>query len=279
MEEVKPEFFTEICSKIRNRMNDLRISIVQSEIAWEDKAKNLTHYYSLLSQLKGKSDLAVLPEMCTTGFSMNVAHLAETNAGNTIQTIQSWAKELDLAVSGSFVAKETDERLFNRGFFITPAGETYFSDKRHLFRIGEENNYFTPAASYSIIPYKGWNIRLIVCYDLRFPVWIRNRENEYDLLLCVANWPQSRATVWNCLLKARAIENLCYVCGANRVGKDGNDILYQGDSVVLDYKGNVVGEAKQNQESVITTVLNKEKLQDFREKFPVWKDADPFAIL
>jgi predicted amidohydrolase len=260
-------------------MNNLRISIIQSEIAWEDKEKNLRDCYSLISSLKGKSDLAVLPEMFTTGFSMNAAPLAETNTGNTVQSLQVWSKELNLAISGSFLAKDSDNRLYNRGFFITPEGMSYFSDKRHLFRMSEENTVFTPGKSVSNISYKGWNIRLIICYDLRFPVWIRNRENEYDILLCAANWPAPRAAVWDALLKARAIENVCYVCGVNRTGEDGNGFFYQGGSVLVDYKGRVILEAEQKRESVLTVILNKEELQAFRNKFPVWKDADSFELL
>ena len=257
----------------------MNISIVQSNIVWEDKEKNLRNYYRLLLPLRGETDLAVLPETFTTGFSMRVPHLAETNTGNTVQTLLQWANELDFAIAGSFLAKNPDGKLFNRGFFITPEGETYFSDKRHLFCLSEESETLTPGENYSIIPYQGWNIRLIVCYDLRFPVWIRNRENEYDLLLCIANWPQARAKVWDVLLKARAIENLCYVCGVNRTGLDGNDISHQGNSVLVDYKGNYILEAGQNPESILTQYINKDDLEDFRRRFPAGKDADCFKII
>ena len=258
----------------------MNISIIQSTIAWEDKEKNLKHYHRLLFPLKGKTDLAVLPETFTTGFSMNVPHLAETNTGNTVQILLQWANEWGFAIAGSFLAKNTDDRLFNRGFFITPEGETYFSDKRHLFCLSEENEQLTPAENYLIIPYQGWNIRLIICYDLRFPVWIRNRGNsEYDLLLCVANWPQARAQVWDILLKARAIENGCYVCGVNRTGVDGNEIPHPGNSVLLDYKGNCLLEAGQHLETVLTQRICKEDLEDFRHRFPAGKDADCFKII
>jgi predicted amidohydrolase len=257
-------------------MDDLRVSIVQSEIVWENKEKNLENYYTLINPLKKKSDLVVLPEMFTTGFSMHAAPLAEIDTENTIQTIQLWAKELDLAVAGSFLAKDNDNKLYNRGFFITPDKMPCFSDKRHLFRMSEEDVIFTQGKSISLIPYKEWNIRLIICYDLRFPVWIRNRMNEYDLLLCVANWPQSRSNAWNILLKARAIENLCYVCGVNRTGKDAAGILYQGESVLLDYKGTIILDAGKQQEVILTATLNKKDLYSFRNKFPAWKDADSF---
>jgi predicted amidohydrolase len=257
----------------------MNISIIQSGIAWEDKEKNLQDYHRLLSPLQGKTDLAVLPETFTTGFSMRIPHLAESNAWPTIQTLLQWAEEWGFAIAGSFLAKNADGKLFNRGFFITPEGDTYFSDKRHLFFLSEEPELLTPAKNYPIIPYRGWNIRLIICYDLRFPVWIRNREHEYDLLLCVANWPQSRANVWNILLKARAIENVCYVCGVNRTGVDGNGLSHQGDSVLVDYKGNLVLNAGQNSESILTHCIRKEDLDDFRHRFPAGKDADRFIII
>ena len=257
----------------------MNVSIVQSGIAWEDKEKNLQDYYRLLSALQRKTDLAVLPETFTTGFSMRAPHLAESNTGHTVQTLLQWANELGFAIAGSFLAKNPDGKLFNRGFFITPEGASYFSDKRHLFCLSEESERLTPGKNSSIIPYRGWNIRLIVCYDLRFPVWIRNRNDEYDLLLCVANWPQARAKVWDILLKARAIENGCYVCGVNRTGVDGNNIPHQGNSVLADYKGNCMLDAGQNPEAVLTQHICKEELEDFRRRFPVGKDADLFKII
>jgi predicted amidohydrolase len=259
-------------------MNELRLGIVQSGISWEDKEKNLNDYEALISSLKGKSDLTVLPEMFTTGFSMEAAHLAETNTGNTIQAIQVWARKFDMAIAGSFLAMESGNRLFNRGFFITPEGMSFFSDKRHLFRMGGENEVFSAGKTKPVISWRQWNIRLIVCYDLRFPVWIRNRANEYELLLCVANWPQARIAAWNTLLRARAIENLSYVCGVNRIGEDAYGISYEGESVVCDYKGNSMLEAGKNRESTLVVSLSKEKIQAFREKFPAWQDADAFEM-
>jgi predicted amidohydrolase len=259
-------------------MNELKISLVQSSIFWNDKKQNLEHYGNLLKKLSGKSDLVVLPEMFSTGFSMQAGHLAETNSGTTIQTIQSLAKDCGFAVCGSFLAKDDSEKIFNRGFFITPEGGAYFYDKRHLFRMGEENEQFTAGNKIVTIPYKGWNIRLIICYDLRFPVWVRNQNNAYDLLVCPANWPVARAKIWQILLQARALENQCYVCGVNRVGKDGIGIPHQGDSVLIDFKGNLVLETEQNTESVVTGVIRKDLLEDFRKKFPAWLDADKFEI-
>jgi predicted amidohydrolase len=260
-------------------MNELRISLVQTAIFWNDKKNNLEHFGNLLKGLSGKSDLVVLPEMFSTGFSMQTGHLAETNDGLTIQTLQSWAKAYGFAVCGSFLAKDNSGKIFNRGFFITPEEDSYFYDKRHLFRMGLENEQFTAGNQILTIPYKGWNIRLIICYDLRFPVWTRNQNNAYDLLICPANWPTVRANVWQILLQARALDNQCYVCGVNRIGKDGIDIPHQGDSVLIDFKGIPMLETAQNTESVFTGIIRKDLLEDFRKKFPVWLDADKFEIL
>jgi predicted amidohydrolase len=260
-------------------MNNLRISLLQSEITWENKKQNIKYYGHLLEKIAGKSDLVVLPEMFSTGFSMQSEHLAETNEGNTIQNIRTWSKTYDFALCGSFLAKDNDSgKIFNRGFFITPQGNAYYYNKRHLFRMSEENNYFTAGDQKLIITYKGWNICLIICYDLRFPVWTRNRNKEYDLLICPANWPESRSTAWEILLKARAIENQSYVCGVNRIGEDGTGILYKGNSALIDFKGKTIIELPMNTESIITKILDKESLENFREKFPAWLDADLFEI-
>ena len=259
-------------------MKDLRISIIQFDIAWEEKDKNLKHCYSLVRPLKGLTDMVVLPEMFTTGFSVDAIPLAETNTGNTIQQVQQWAQEFGFAVCGSFLTKDDSDNVFNRGFFITPEGNTFFYDKRHLFRMGKENEFITAGNEREIISYKGWNIRMIICYDLRFPVWIRNRENEYDLLICVANWPENRADVWVTLLKARALENQCYVCGVNRIGQNKSKIPYQGDSLLIDFKGKTMALAEQHEEVIITESINKDLLEGFRKKFPVWKDADSFEL-
>jgi predicted amidohydrolase len=260
-------------------MNELRISLVQSDIVWENKQENLEHYGNLLKTVAGKSDLAILPEVFSTGFSMQAGRLAETNDGPTISTLRFLAKESGMAICGSFLAKGDSDKIFNRGFFVTPEGGTFFYDKRHLFRMGEENEHFSAGDKKLVVPYKGWNIRLIVCYDLRFPVWARNPGNEYDLLVCPANWPVVRSKVWKILLPARALENQAYVCGVNRIGTDGINVHHQGDSVLLDFKANPIVEAEQDRTSVVTGTIRKDALEDFRKKFPVWMDADKFTIL
>lgn len=254
---------------------NLRISTAQYDITWEDKPKNLLKIKQLLTDLKGKTDLVVLPEMCTTGFSMNVSALAETMDEETISTMKQWAIDFDVAICGSFIAKEGDN-YYNRGFFITPDAIWHY-DKRHLFRMGDEPLHYNAGDNKLIVKHKGFNICLLICYDLRFPVWARNRRNEYDLLIYVANWPVSRIKVWNTLLAARAIENMAYVCGVNRIGKDGLGIEYNGNSVLLDAKGNILS-ASDNTEKPQTVELSLSQLYEFRDKFPVWKDSDNFDI-
>lgn len=256
----------------------LRVSIIQTDIFWEDKTRNLEHYGNLLHGLSGKTDLAVLPEMCTTGFSMQAQQLAETNNGPTIQTFKQYAAAYGMAIAGSFIAKDTDDNgYYNRGFFITPEGEQHFYNKRHLFRMGTEHKVFSPGNKPLIVQYKGWHINLIICYDLRFPVWIRNVDNAYDLLLCCANWPVSRHKIWDTLLQARSFENLCYVCGVNRIGTDGAGLNYKGGSLLVEPKGKKLINASKS-ECIRTYTLHKNGLEEMRKRFPAWKDADKFRI-
>lgn len=252
----------------------LRISLVQYDIVWENKEANLHYVEDVVTSLAGKTDIVVLPEMFTTGFTMNSHKLSESNDGDTITLLKQWATEFDIAICGSFIAKEKGH-FFNRGFFISPESE-YFYDKRHLFRMGKEPEYFSPGDKRLIFEHKGFNICLLICYDLRFPVWARNINNEYDLIIYTANWPESRAKVWNTLLAARAIENISYVCGVNRIGKDGNDLVYKGDSKLIDAKGEVLTSIKVDK--VETVSISKDELDKFRNKFPVWKDADSFEL-
>ncbi len=255
----------------------LRISMVQSHIIWEDRDENLGYYGELLRRVSGKSDLAVLPETFSTGFTMNVEAVADTMDGPTIRSAKEWAWKYDLAVAGSFIVKD-DGKYYNRAFFVTPEGDLYTYDKRHLFRMAGENNYFSAGDRQLIVPYKGWNICLQVCYDLRFPVWSRNVNNAYDLLIYMASWPEARKRVWKTLLQARAMENQAYVCGVNRVGIDGKGFVYRGDSMVFSPKGKKLANAGKRKEVTRTCVLDKEELDAFRAKFPAWKDADTFEI-
>lgn len=255
---------------------ELRISLIQLDIIWENITENLSQVEKIITENHQQADLFILPEMFTTGFTMNSEALAETNDGETISKIKQLARKYDIAICGSFIAEE-DNKYFNRGFFITPDSENYY-DKRHLFRMANETAYFSSGDKRLIVSYKGFNISLIICYDLRFPVWIRNIENEYDVLICVANWPTARSRAWNALLDARAIENMGYVCGVNRVGIDGNGFEYKGDSKIIDPKGIIIG-SSENKTDVISVTISKDSLTKFRSKFPVWKDADKFELL
>lgn len=256
----------------------MRVSILQTDIAWEDKQTNLDNLHHSLKELQGKTDLVILPEMCTTGFSMKSQELAEPISGETMTILRLWANTYQIAIAGSYIACEKDT-YYNRAFFITPENTIYSYDKKHLFRMGDEGKYFSAGENRKpIIHYRGWKICILICYEVRFPVWSRNVNNEYDLLIYVANWPTPRRHVWNTLLTARAIENVCYVCGANRVGIDGNKLSYNGGSAIYSPKGETVIAAPDNEVSIITTELNIEELKTFREKFPVWKDADKFCI-
>lgn len=256
---------------------DLRISMIQSHIIWEDRSENLGYYGELLRRVSGRTDLAVLPETFTTGFSMNVEALADAMDGETLATVRQWAAKYKTAVTGSFIV--TDEgKYYNRAFFVTPDGACAHYDKRHLFRMAGEDKHFSAGDRQLIVPYKGWNICLQVCYDLRFPVWSRNVENAYDLLIYMANWPEARKKAWKALLQARAIENMCYACGVNRVGTDGKGFAYRGDSLIFDPRGKKLADAGKREEVTRTCTLSKFKLDEFRAKFPAWKDADSFTV-
>ncbi|MBR5296740.1 MAG: amidohydrolase [Parabacteroides sp.] len=258
-------------------LEDLSISMVQSHIVWEDKENNLKHYEKLLRRVSGKTDIVVLPETFTTGFSMHVEQLADTMDGITIRAIKEWAKNYNFAIAGSFIAQEED-KFFNRSFFVTPDGQIYLYDKRHLFRMAGEDQCFSAGDKLAIVPYKGWNICLQVCYDLRFPVWSRNVKNKYDILIYVANWPVARKKVWKTLLQARAIENMAYVCGVNRVGEDGKGVVYQGNSMVISPKGDILADAGIRENIIRTCRLKYSDLEKLRTKFPVWMDVDVFEL-
>jgi predicted amidohydrolase len=257
--------------------DSLRISMIQAPILWENRDDNLAKYGKLLRRVSGETELVVLPETFTTGFSMNVETLGDTMDGLTVATLKNWAKEYQTAITGSFIAKEED-RYYNRAFFITPGGEISCYDKRHLFRMAGEDKRFTPGARSVIVSYKGWNICLQICYDLRFPVWSRNVNKAYDLLIYVANWPEVRINVWQALLPARAIENLAYVCGVNRTGTDGNGFLHRGHSAVYSPKGEKIADAGTAEEHIHTCALRKDDLERLRTKFPTWMDADTFIL-
>ena len=268
----------------------MRVTLLQTNIVWEDKQENLRLLREKLIKLRGEAEIVVLPETFSTGFSMDSRRLAEPVSGETITLLRQWAAEFQFAIAGSYIACDEkadanknavpspDKSYYNRAFFLTPEGEAYYYDKRHLFRMGQETEHFTAGSQRSVISYRGWNILLLVCYDLRFPVWSRNVNNEYDLLIYVANWPVPRRRVWDILLQARALENISYVCGVNRIGTDGNQIPYSGGSVIYSPKGDLLASVPDYEEGTATATLDLSVLREFRQKFPAWKDADAFSI-
>lgn len=255
----------------------MRITLIQDIIFWADKAANLQKVEDQLILLAGNTDLVVLPEMFTTGFCTDKLQLAETMKGETIHTLQNWAIKYKMAITGSFIASEND-KIYNRAFFVFPSGKTETADKRHLFSFGGEHEYFSFGDKRLIVNYCGFNILVLVCYDVRFPVWSRNVNNEYDLLVFVADFPQRRIMDWDILLQARAVENQAYVCGVNRVGIDGLGIEYDGHSTLLDFKATPLLHFPENKTSIQTAEITIEPLILYRQKFAVWRDADEFEL-
>lgn len=258
-------------------MLNLNITTIQTSLFWEDSMHNLNHFTNLLEQIEN-TDLIILPEMFTTGFTMNASLLFENMDGKTVSWMKKMSSIKKSVIIGSLIIKET-EQYYNRLIVAIPDDTVLHYDKRHLFRMANEDQYFTPGKEKLIFQYKGWNICPLICYDLRFPVWSRNKKNEIDLYIYVANWPQARVSAWSKLLRARAIENLAYVAGINRIGKDGKGIDYNGGSVVLDFIGEDIRTHPDEKESINTSILSMEKLTDFRTKFAAYLDADPFALL
>jgi len=243
---------------------------------WEDADANRRMFDAKLAPLAGTTDLVVLPEMFTTGFTMHSAHLAESADGPTLAWMRERARELDAALYGSIVVKD-GEHFHNRGLFVMPDGAVVHYDKRHLFRMAGEHEHYSPGMERRVVEWRGWRILLQVCYDLRFPVFSRNR-NDYDLALYVANWPAARSRPWSHLLIGRAIENLAFVVGVNRVGMDGKGIHYTGDSAALDFKGDHLAQCAPGREEVLTVTLDRTALKEFRERFPAHLDADGFSL-
>lgn len=255
---------------------NLRVSLAQVDLAWENPLKNRENLELLILQLVGKSDVVILPETFTTGFSMRTSELAEPMDGPTLKWLLDLSKMSGVAIGGSLLVK-VDGCNFNRFVFVTPDGEISFYDKRHLFSMGGESNLLTSGDDRQIINYLGWRIALYVCYDIRFPVWCRNLADT-DLMIFTANWPDSRREVWNTLLKARAIENQVYVAGVNRIGTDGEGIYYSGQSQMINAKGELLIQVENHTPELLTFQISLTELNDFRRKFPVANDADHFVI-
>jgi len=254
----------------------MRVTIVQPDIFWEKKSANLSHLEEILDFSPGFTDLIVLPEMFTTGFTMDPGKYAEQDDSETFGWMQKISGIKEAAVCGSFIAEDKGS-YYNRFICVSPSGEIFRYDKRHLFSISGEDKSYTQGNARIVFNYRGFRILPLICYDLRFPVWARNR-GDYDLMICVANWPESRRDVWNTLLKARAIENQCFVAGVNRIGTDPSGNSYSGDSVLLDAKGKTILGLSVNREGHATAELSIQSLQAFRKEFPVWKDADEFTL-
>ena len=254
----------------------MKISVIQTDLLWEDKPRNLQNLDKLISPLVNKTDIVVLSEMFNTGFSMNPEKLYESPETETFKWMIDLAQKGNFGLCGSYIIKE-NMHFFNRWIFVTPEKESWYYDKRHLFSIGKEDKFFTRGEKRLIFTFRGVRINPLVCYDLRFPVWSRNK-NDCDLIICAANWPESRREAWNILLKARAIENQCYVAASNRIGTDGEGIVYSGDSMILDPRGTVLTSANTNEENSITGEISMTELSDYRKKFPALNDADTFTL-
>jgi len=254
----------------------LSIALVQSDLIWGNPKQNRIHFSKKIDAISSSIDLIVLPEMFTTGFTMNPAEVAETMRGQTISWLKGHAKEKDTAITGSLIIKEGN-KYYNRLVFVFPSGEIQTYDKHHTFTLAGEGKIYTAGITKLIVDYKGWKICPLICYDLRFPVWARNTEN-YDLLIYVANWPKPRINAWDTLLKARAIENMSYCVGVNRVGSDNNGYKYSGNSAVYDGLGDKISSIKPNEITTEIVTLNKADLLKTREKFRFLDDKDDFIL-
>ena len=278
-------------------MSTLTITTIQTNLHWEDKAANLQMLEQKISSIKEKTEIVVLPEMFSTGFSMKTETLAETMEGETVQWMKRMAAEKKIILTGSIICRGAESDLtdsetvqaassgpphyYNRLIWMQPNGQYGVYDKRHCFAFAGEDEHYAAGTKRLIASVKGWKINLLVCYDLRFPVWARQSpgmDAEYDVLIYVANWPEKRVHAWNTLLQARAIENQCYVVGVNRVGDDGKNIHYSGGSMIIDPLGEILY-TKKGEEDIFTITLDKTHLQTVREKFPFLKDADGFQII
>jgi omega-amidase len=255
----------------------LRVSLLQQPLIWRDPAANRAHFESLIRPLAGRTDLVVLPETFTTGFSMQVEDIAEESDGPTGKWLSRLAGQIDAVITGSVITREQGHH-YNRLLWATPGIPLRHYDKRHLFRMGREHEHFTAGREAWSVAWRGFRICPQVCYDLRFPVFSRRRaELEYDLLFYVANWPAVRADPWRQLLRARAIENQAYVIGVNRVGEDGLGVQHSGDSALIDFMGRTVADAGSTT-CVLSVELAQPPLSAFREKFPAHLDADRFTL-
>lgn len=257
----------------------LSVALIQPDLEWLNPSANMNHLAALLCNIPQKTDIVILPEMFTSGFTEKPEVL--DGHQQTIEWMKAQASLHDVAITGSIACQIREEKVtyfVNRLLFVLPSGDIFHYDKCHLFQMGGEHERYRPGNKRCIIEYNGWRLLMTVCYDIRFPVFCRNQQ-DYDVIFCVANWPAVRSHPWRTLLQARAIENQAYVLGVNRVGEDGNGLLYNGDSLAVDYKGMILADGGEGRECVLTVDLLFSSLARAREDFPVWKDADNFQLL
>jgi predicted amidohydrolase len=266
-------------------LKNLNVTIIQTALHWQNKPGNLVNFEKLIDQIDKPTELIVLPEMFTSGFTMDAKNVADKANGEVLSWMRSMASKKQATIVGSAVIEE-DGKNYNRLLWVKPDGNFEIYNKRHLFRMANENEHYAEGKSRLITAIHNWHICPLVCYDLRFPAWSRNiswsqnfeRKHQYEVLIYVANWPERRNHAWKSLLVARAIENQCYVIGVNRIGKDGNDINYSGDSMVINPLGEIISKTQAHQESVESIELNLKDLLEYRTSFPAIHDADEFEI-
>ncbi len=259
------------------KTNKINIAAVQEDLIWENPTENLSLFERYIINNIG-ADLFILPELFSTGFTMNVQKFGQSSYGNTLKSLIDISKKYNVSICGSLIIKEKSN-YYNRFVFIDSENPTdyQFYDKKHLFRMGEENEHYTAGDKRVVIKYRGFRILPMICYDLRFPVWSRYN-NDYDMIIYVANWPAPRRNHWDVLLKARAIENQAYVVGVNRIGTDGRNIKYNGGTVILSPTGEIVAKSDDNLSQLIRSDIDLDTIIQLREKFPAWKDKDDFKL-
>ncbi|PKN05447.1 MAG: amidohydrolase [Deltaproteobacteria bacterium HGW-Deltaproteobacteria-9] len=258
-------------------MQDLTITLIQTELFWEDIPANIAMFDKKIDSISAKTDVIILPETFSTGFTMNAGKVAEPMNGSAVSWITKKARQRKAHILGSVIIEE-DKKYFNRLILAKPDGALAAYDKKHLFRMAGEHEVFSPGNSHLTVEVRDWKLRFFICYDLRFPVWCRNINNQYDVAVYIANWPGRRAPHWKLLLPARAVENQSYVIGVNRVGRDGNGLAYSGDSSVIDPLGNILFQ-KADISCIHTETLNYDRVREYRETFAAWQDADGDAVL
>ncbi|CAN5415069.1 amidohydrolase [soil metagenome] len=261
----------------------LRLTLLQSTLHWENVEANLQLFSEKISKLKEETDVIILPEMFSTGFTMNAQKLAEPMNGRAVEWMKIKAAEKNCVVTGSLIIRDKSEHgketFYNRLVWMKPDGAFFTYDKRHLFRLAHEEQTYTAGKNKIVIDYKGWKIMPLICFDLRFPVWSRRtEETDYDVLIYTANWPERRVMAWKQLLIARAIENQCFVAGLNRIGNDGHDVYHSGESALINYRGENISRIVAHEECTETVVLSKQELDEFRTQLPFLQDADTFTI-